>query len=110
MKESHRKGVATHPGPESCIAAREDRGEALTGVHAGQVLSHETQITPGCRRRQRRRKAIPPMPLTRGTGGPRVVVDPEHARIRLAGSWEILRSPTARGAVGRTRKSKDARS
>jgi len=31
MKESHRKGVAGHPDPESCGASREAAIEALTG-------------------------------------------------------------------------------
>jgi hypothetical protein len=34
--------VASHIGPESCGAAREDRDEALTGERAGQPLSRET--------------------------------------------------------------------
>jgi RNA-directed DNA polymerase len=33
------EGVATHTGPESCTGGREAVGEALTGEHAGQVLS-----------------------------------------------------------------------
>ena len=41
MRESYGEGVATRTGPESCAAAREDRGEALTGVRAGRVLSRE---------------------------------------------------------------------
>ena len=41
MKESHRKGVAIHPDPESCVASREAVIEALTGAHAGRVLSCE---------------------------------------------------------------------
>src|SRR5215831_3936867 len=41
MKESYRKGIAIHPGPESCVARREAVIEALTGVHAGRVLSCE---------------------------------------------------------------------
>src|SRR6266566_1172902 len=41
MKESHRKGVATHPDPESCVASREATTEALTGAHVGRVLSCE---------------------------------------------------------------------
>ena len=51
MKESHRKGLASHPDPESCGVGREAGIEALTGAHAGQPLSCE--ITPSeCRRRQ----------------------------------------------------------
>jgi RNA-directed DNA polymerase len=41
MKESHRKDLASHPDPESCVGAREDAVEALTGAHAGQPLSCE---------------------------------------------------------------------
>jgi len=38
MKELYEKGVATHLGPESCVAAREGRGEALTGEIAGRAI------------------------------------------------------------------------
>src|SRR5918995_5017564 len=41
MRESHRKGVATHPDPESCVASRKATIEALTGAPAGRVLSCE---------------------------------------------------------------------
>jgi len=41
MKESHRKGLASHPGPESCVASRKAAIEALTGGSAGRVLSCE---------------------------------------------------------------------
>jgi hypothetical protein len=41
MQESHRKGVAIHPDPESCMANREVAIEALTGAHVGRVLSCE---------------------------------------------------------------------
>jgi len=41
MKESYRKGVASHPGPESCVASRKAAIEALTGGSAGRVLSCE---------------------------------------------------------------------
>jgi hypothetical protein len=36
------KGLANHDGPESCVAVREDRCEALTGVRLGQPLSRES--------------------------------------------------------------------
>ena len=39
MKVRHRKGVASHPDPESCGVAREGGIEALTGESAGQPLS-----------------------------------------------------------------------
>jgi len=41
MQEPHRKGVANRPDPESCAGEGNDAGEALTGAHAGQVLSSE---------------------------------------------------------------------
>ena len=41
MKEPHKKGVATHLGPESCADGRKIVGEALTGESAGQPLSSE---------------------------------------------------------------------
>jgi hypothetical protein len=36
------KGIASHTGPESCVAHREVRHEALTGEPAGQPLSRES--------------------------------------------------------------------
>jgi hypothetical protein len=41
MREPHSEGVANHADPESCGDVREDGAEALTGAHAGQVLSRE---------------------------------------------------------------------
>jgi hypothetical protein len=41
MQESHRKGLANHPDPESCVVRREAAIEALTGAQAGRVLSCE---------------------------------------------------------------------
>ena len=45
MREPHKKGVAHHFGSESCAGVRKDTGEALTGVHTGQVLSSEIIIS-----------------------------------------------------------------
>ena len=42
MKESYNERVATYVGPESCVACREARDEALTGESAGWVLSRES--------------------------------------------------------------------
>lgn len=53
MKEPYRKGPASHPGPEPCIASpkkawqqvrEKGRGEASVGVHAGPVSSCEMMI------------------------------------------------------------------
>src|SRR4051794_15603770 len=45
MKESYRKGVAIHPGLESCVASRKAAIEALTEAYAGRVLSCEIIAT-----------------------------------------------------------------
>ena len=42
MKVSNRKGIANQTGPESCVAHREVRDEALTGEPAGQPSSRES--------------------------------------------------------------------
>ena len=41
MREPYGEGLATHTDPESCVGGREGVGEALTGAHAGWVLSRE---------------------------------------------------------------------
>jgi len=45
MQESFRKGLASHPGPESCAGGRKAEGEALTRAHPGQPLSCEINTT-----------------------------------------------------------------
>ena len=47
MKESYAEGPASHGAPESCVRTREGSGEALTGAHAGGVLSREIRHTQG---------------------------------------------------------------
>jgi hypothetical protein len=58
MKESHGKGLATRPGPESCAGHGNVTGEALTRAHVGQPLSSEI-IPPACRPCDVKGKAIP---------------------------------------------------
>ena len=41
MKVLNSEGIANRAGPESCVAHREVRDEALTGEPAGQPLSRE---------------------------------------------------------------------
>ena len=47
MQVPHNKELATRVVPESCVARREVRGEALTGARIGQPLSRDSQILPG---------------------------------------------------------------
>ena len=47
MKESDAEGPASHGDPESCVGTREGAGEALTGVHAGGLLSYEIRLNQG---------------------------------------------------------------
>jgi hypothetical protein len=46
MEVPYSEGLATHTVPESCIGAREDADEALTGVRAGWALSRERNAPP----------------------------------------------------------------
>ena len=57
MRVRRSEGVATHTDPEPCAGTREDVGEASAGERAGQPLSYEILITPGCRRFSGPRKA-----------------------------------------------------
>jgi RNA-directed DNA polymerase len=50
MKEPYGEGIANHIGPESCAGDGNVMGEALTGVHAGWVLSRERFNRSGRRR------------------------------------------------------------
>ena len=47
MKEPHIEGLANHDDPESCLGTRKGTGEALTGAHAGGVLSRENKLNQG---------------------------------------------------------------
>ena len=41
MRTLYTEGLAIHDGPESCVGDPRGRSEALTGVHAGRLLSLE---------------------------------------------------------------------
>jgi hypothetical protein len=41
MKKPYGEGLASHTDPESCVTSRKAGHEALTGAHAGGVLSRE---------------------------------------------------------------------
>ena len=44
MQESYRKGIANHPGPESCVMGCKGCHEALTGVQAGWVSNAKSTL------------------------------------------------------------------
>lgn len=78
MKEPYAEGLASHSGLESCIQFRNELGEALTEVHAGQPLSRENAKREG-RHALNRRKATPITALLRAVVGLPAVRDPAHA-------------------------------
>ncbi|SRR5581483_2390620 len=104
MKESHRKDLASHPDPESCVGDRKGAGEALTGAHAGQPSSCAIRLSGV------------PTPLSEAegntvasaTGEP--VADPAQSktlRMRgnsLHGNREIPSASVAVGATDRPEK------
>lgn len=78
MEEPYREGVANHPGPESCAGDGNAAGEALTGEHAGRLLS--SVITSlGCRPCWLKGKATRTTTLTRVAARSRGVEEPAHA-------------------------------
>ena len=107
MKESYVEGVASHNGPESCGGTREDAAEALTGVRAGRVFSREKDVTPGCRRRTKMRKATPGASLAQDASESRAVADPVHVRKHLAREPGDPMFTGPDGRAGRVGKSKD---
>lgn len=100
------EGIASQTSPESCAGAGDRAREALTGVRAGRVLSHEMGHSPERRHRPREWKATlaSPGPAI-GDDRLRVVVDPAHVRTHVDGNRESLRLPAAQdGATGRIGK------
>jgi hypothetical protein len=92
--------IASHTGPESCVSAREDRDEALTGERAGRPLSRDSQLQRGAdvvgtHGRQHGRARY-----CERSSGPRVVVDPGMHGSSLFGNREISRLTVQR--IGRS--------
>src|SRR5664279_617289 len=80
MRELYNEDPANHVGPESCVGDPRGRSEALTGgVRAG-LLSRETALIPGCRRRPHGGRQDCWRRYTRVAGGPCAVRDPRHVR------------------------------
>ena len=109
MKESYVEGLATHSGPESCVAAREGGGEALTGVRAGRVFSRESNFLRGA---DAVRRSGRPHPVHRDC---ETHWDPARSETPCTygntsrENREIPCPPAADGAAGRVGKSEDAR-
>jgi len=117
MKVPCGEGLATRPGPRVMRPiVREARGEALTGVRAGRVLSREIDPRRDKRRQLRGADAL-------GTGGrphlmrrqrktrqdPARSETPRMHGCTSHGNREVPRLSVAEGATGRIGKSKDAR-
>ena len=111
VKVQTTKGIATHVDSESCAAAREGRGEALTGEVAGRVFSREIDAlgltTRGPLERRRRvglRKATLGASSWRDVSGLHAVRDPEHAMNHLARKPGDLTSACDAKVAGRIGK------
>lgn len=92
MKESHRKSLAHYPDPESCVVRREAAIEALTGAHAGRVLSCEI-TAPECRRRTQVGRPHPARRYGESRGDSAQSRDPGHV-------WKLhAREPGDPGTV-----------
>lgn len=109
MKEPYIEGVATHDDPESCAAIREGGGEALTGAHAGSVLSRENRqpraptslsVTEGSTDRGRYRES---------PAGPARSKIRSTCETSLRENREIPEPPADDGSAGRTRKARAVR-
>src|SRR5713101_8707914 len=109
MKKSYESGSATHIGPESCGAIRENGVEALRGERAGRVFSRVSSFLrdadavrrsgrPHLERRYREALQSPARSETPCT----------YADTSL-GNREIPSPPKAAVALGRVGKSKDVR-
>jgi hypothetical protein len=106
MEELYVEGLATHGGPESCVDGPRGRGEALTGVRAGQAIEPRNAGS-GVLTLFMRRKATLLVALARVAGGPRAVEEPGHVRnlqAREAGDPALARPVDRRvGRSGNTR-------
>jgi len=109
MKESYVEGLAAHSGPESCVVAREGRGEALTGVRAGRVLSRESKLLWGADAVEVRGRPHPTHRYREMRRDPARSETPCMYGNTSRENREIPCSPAADGAAGRVGKSKDIR-
>ena len=79
MKESYRKGIASHPGSESCRCSSRKAGrEALTGVRAGQATELRNHRIQGADAVVRSGRLHPGKRYRELDGRLCAVKDPEH--------------------------------
>ena len=109
MKESYVKGLAAHSGPESCVVAREGRGEALTGVRAGRVFSRERRFLRGADAVRRCGRLHPEHRYREMPGNPARSQTPCMYGNTSRENREIPCPPAADDVAGRVGKSKDTR-
>ena len=109
MKESYVEGLAAHSGPESCVVARKGRGEALTGVRAGRVLSRESDFLRGADAVRRSGRPRPTHRYREMRRAPARSETPGMYGNTSRENREILCPPAADGVAGRVGKSKDIR-
>ena len=109
MKESYGKGLATHTGPESCVAARKGGGEALTGVRAGRVFSRERNSLRGADAVGESGRPHPTHRQREMRRGPARSQTPCMYGNTSRENREIPCPPAEDGAAGRVGKSKDSR-
>src|SRR5260370_34366053 len=108
MKVSYVKGLANHSGPESCVAWSNPRGEALTGVHAGWVLSREMNLVRDADPVRRRGRPQSRFRYGQEHWYPARSETPSMHGSNLRENRESLRLPK-RVCLGRIVKSKDVR-
>ncbi len=108
MKESYVEGIASHSGPESCVAAPKGSGEALAGVRAGRVLSHEITLL-GADPVEERGRQHRPYRYREIRPGPAWAETSCMYGNTLFENREIPQPPAEIGMVGRIGKSKDVR-
>jgi len=109
MKESYAKGLAAHSGPESCVVAREGRGEALTGVRTGRALSRERNFLRGADAVEVGGRPHSGRRYRETTGNPARSETPCMYGNTSRENREIPCPPAADGVAGRVGKSKDTR-
>ena len=109
MKKSYECVVATHIGPESCRAARENGAEALTGERAGRVFSRVSLILRDADAVGGSGRLHPEHRYREVYRSPARSQTPSTYADTLRGNREIPGLPREAVALGRIGKSKDTR-